>query len=300
MDKNRESWLQKLTESARSQIKAREEFDLTEGVLPGDRFLLRGVPDVPVSWVAILPNKDDPSLWYFVAADYFTYVGVCDVVADPIGDAAPLVLRCAHGLWIREADLPKELFVGRVDPALVDYASEKLQLMVTGELVGTPTAELIDVDLDYIEWAEQIDEAVSFLENRIQREVLIYPLVDLARDQQSQYAAGQSFAMAAASGDSISADDDSPLPRRSIVDDMFPGRLEITDDEDGLRAVYHPAEDERPEDLILVDGEQFVCNWGAPIGKRFLLDMAIPKTGEQISLTFSSGKTVRIDINHEA
>ena len=121
-------------------------------------------------FVAVLPNKDFPDMWYLVAADYQDFIGTCDIeVRDetlPVDDkrAVSLMLRTAHGFWARPRDLDWDL---RRDEVLaeywVDYACEKLACAVSGELVHTEEYEMTDWSPEYMMHCDMLDRIISGL-----------------------------------------------------------------------------------------------------------------------------------------
>lgn len=289
-----DAWLQKVVATTKNTLSHVSKSSKGEAVACGDRFIFKDACNIAVFWVAVRQNRDDPKLWYFVAADTMTYIGSSDVATDDHSGEAGLVLRCGNGLWLRETDLDKGVYLGRVESSVIDYATEKLQLMVMGELVGSPLAELTDIDSDYLDWIEQIHTAVFALENQIQRKRQIYSFrlqAPVTINVESD------FVMAAATGENIIVDDNAALQKRIIINEPFDGKLEISCDEDVLHFVYH-SEQAEPPVLVTVNERPFEGSWGDPVGGIYWLDQPITKTGELMDFVFAPGGTIQIDVSN--
>lgn len=301
MDKKRRERFESLIGLAQARLQKRPlvAFDNATGIQPGDRFLMPDGPDAQMSWVAILPNKDDSELWYIVAADQFSLVGTADVVVEGGDDAAQLVLRCGHGLWAKKTDLSPELYLGRIGEDFVDHAKEKLQSMVQGQLVGTADAELTDDDPAYLEWEEEISSIVEAIEHRIQRPKVSLSFrnadPDWKKHVKYDYAADHT-SMAASSGEGFGMVAESPDHPAIVINDVLPGSVVVLRDYAEILLQYFPLSDESPENVALVNGQNFECDWGdKPIQGPYLLSNRIPLSERGVEITFESGKTILIE-----
>lgn len=294
MDKQRRLWLDKKTEVARGRIVEFSDFTRKDRINRGDRYLFRCGPSNPVSWVAVFHVKDDPLLWYFVAADSFSFVGSCDVPVARDGDPTSLVLRCNHGMWIHLEDLPICVKLEKLGSEIISHAHEKLELLTKGELISTPNCHKTDEEEDYLAWCESIDRAANFLENLIHALPAEYVLG--LSGEPALECSTEAFALAAAGPEKHSdGNDDREVLRTSHETDAG-GTLEVTQAiaSDELDLAYRPKSDEQPELLFLVNGVPFQSSWGEKVGNLYLLDKSIPTVNGISTLTFGTGKQVRI------
>ena len=301
MDKQLRDRFESLVGEAKNRIENRStsSFDTTAGVQPGDRFLMPDGPDTPLTWVAILPNKDDASLWYVVAADQFSFVGSADVVVEGGADISDFVLRCGHGLWVKEFELIPDFYLGRVKESFVDHAKEKLQGMVQGQLASTKESEFTDDAPAYVEWSEEISSVIESIERRIQSEKVTLKFRDAQSDWQSlveyDFAADHS-ALAASSGVSFGMVAESSEETPLVYNDVLPGSIVIQRDYSGLLLQYYPIGDEEPDQIMLVNGGTFDGSWGSkPEHGPYLLSHRISFVETGVEVVFGSGKTIRIE-----
>ena len=136
-------------------------------VTPGDLFFFRTTDAVPVKWCVIFAHSRDPRLWFVVPADDFSLVGTRDVAVPPEADEGPLNLRCACGLWVHDEDLDISLRVGHLHFDYIEQVRDHLSRMLENDLPTVESLLDVDDDPDYLEWIEQLAEAVTALEDQL-------------------------------------------------------------------------------------------------------------------------------------
>jgi hypothetical protein len=176
-----------LTHHFRSELmhaaaRAREGMEAMEqvnGVRQGDSFFFSGRLELPVIWVALLPHACDPGVWYFVAADEFSAVGIGDVEVPERELLAPIVIRCHVGFWAHEQVVQREGFVGRLATTTVEDARARLQEMDTGDVLVTVVSRAVEKDAYYRQWIATLHE----LRKQIQERILTRPILLAPQDR---------------------------------------------------------------------------------------------------------------------
>ncbi len=263
----------------RSAAEAREkiaDIGTVSEIGSGDCFFIPESDDLPVRWVAVLQHKDNPSLWFLVAADEFSQVGTCDVEIPEANPMAPLVMRCNLGLWAHQDDIDLTRYVGRLDAESVSNARSRLSEMVRGEVPVTAHGVVAEANDDYREWMAELSVVCNDIETRMHAEpvVLYRPVFDTSWTELSivaEHRTDYSTSLAAdPTGEMLSAAD---VPPALALESKLPGELLLQRDGDEFDLVYFPSsQDDQPPRLAKavglkvkdgdwVMGPDGVCTW---------------------------------------
>jgi hypothetical protein len=123
---------------------------------PGDLFVVPEAGDAPVEW-ALLERRPENSDWFMaVPADTVSLAGSGDVEVPPGEPLAPLTLRCAHAVPLRERLLRRGWRTGALDPRTLAKALEALRAIEAKTYVASPLAEEVDRDPEYLDWIKDV------------------------------------------------------------------------------------------------------------------------------------------------
>lgn len=168
-----QSHIRREIENAVEHANARLASRPVGAIAAGDLFLFSATLGWPLKWMAVLRHPDDPALWYVIAADDNPAVGSLDVELAESHPQGPLVLRCGVGLWVHADDFEMEKRIGKLSDEYVDYARDRLALIVRGQVPSTDDCEIVDTDPDYLEWIDEARRASGFLEESIQADAVV-------------------------------------------------------------------------------------------------------------------------------
>jgi hypothetical protein len=247
-----------LRAAAASSRQSLAEIGSIHEVSSGDCFFFSESDDLPVRWVAALQHKDDPSMWFLVAADEFSQVGTCDIEVPDSSPMAPLVLRCNIGFWAHQDDVDLDRYVGRLDADSVADAKSRLSEMVHGQVPATLHGTIAEANDEYREWMAELSVVCEQIESRLQAEpvVLLKPIFDTSYTSLAivaEHHAEHSLNLAAdASGPTASESD---APPSLVLKSDLPGQLLLQRDGDEFDLVYYPASSEdQPPRLVSAAG----------------------------------------------
>lgn len=123
---------------------------------PGDLFVVPEAGGSPVEW-ALLERRPENSDWFMaVPADTVPLAGSGDVEVPPGEPLAPLTLRCAHAVPLRERLLRRGWRTGTLDPRTLAKALETLRAIEAKAYVASPLAEEVDRDPEYLDWIRDV------------------------------------------------------------------------------------------------------------------------------------------------
>jgi len=135
----------------------------------GDLFVLRQAGHLPVEWVVLerRPAMADGTagaastaaseVLLAVPADANPLAGSADFELPADSPAAPLTLRCGHGVWLAETHLDLACRTGRLgDEALLRARQVQAATIAGAPLAATPAQLEVDADPEYQEWAEKV------------------------------------------------------------------------------------------------------------------------------------------------
>lgn len=123
---------------------------------PGDLFVVPEAGDAPVEW-ALLERRPESSDWFMaVPADTVPLAGSGDVEVPPGEPLAPLTLRCAHAVPLRERLLRRGWRTGALEPRTLAKALETLRAIEAKTYVAPPLAEEVDRDPEYLDWIRDV------------------------------------------------------------------------------------------------------------------------------------------------
>ena len=123
---------------------------------PGDLFVLRATADLPVEW-AILERGAGGKL-LAVPADSGLSAGTADVEVPADAPGGPLSLRGRYGVWLDRAVFEPDLRSGALAPETVAEALRRVHQIESGTLAGSPLAEEVDADPEYVDWIRGVAE----------------------------------------------------------------------------------------------------------------------------------------------
>lgn len=123
---------------------------------PGDLFVLPATADLPVEW-AILDRGADGRL-LAVPADSGLPAGTADIEIPAGAPGGPLSLRCRYGVWLGAALFAPDLRSGTLAPETVAEALNRVRQIEAGTLEGSPLAEEVDADPEYVDWIRDVPE----------------------------------------------------------------------------------------------------------------------------------------------
>ncbi len=209
----------------------------------GDCFLFSESDDLPVRWVAVLRHKDDPEIWFLLAADEFSQVGTCDVEIAEANPMAPLVMRGNVGLWAHQDDIDLDRYVGRLDLESVADAKSRLSEMVHGEVPVTEHGMVAEANEDYRDWITVLSTVCQEIETRLQAEpvVLLQPVFDTSYTELSVVAERRAEYEASHAADaSGTSEPESDAPPSLALESSLPGQLLLQKDGDDFDLVYFP------------------------------------------------------------
>lgn len=242
----------------------------------GDCFFIPESDDLPVRWVAVLQHKDNPALWFLVAADEFSQVGTCDVEIPEVNPMAPLVMRCNVGFWIRQDDIDLERYVGRLDSDSVADVRSRLSEMVRGGVPLTEHGVVAEANDEYRDWMAELSIVCEQIEARLNADPveLLSPVFDtswtelsIVAEHRADY--GVSLAAAASGLPELNAE----APPALVLEGSLPGQLLLQRDGDDFDLVYFPmSEEDQPprvtkalglkvKDGHWAIGADGVCTW---------------------------------------
>ncbi len=210
----------------------------------GDCFLFPESDDLPVRWVAVLPHKDNPALWFLLAADEFSRVGTCDVEVPETSPMAPLALRCNVGLWANQDDIDLSRYVGRLDSESVANAKSRLSEMVRGMVPITEHGVVAEANEDYRDWVAELSIVCHAIETRLQAEpvVLLKPVFDTSYTELSivaEHRVDYGVNLAADANGPSGAESDAPPSL--VLDTTLSGKLLLQKDGGEFDLVYFPS-----------------------------------------------------------
>ena len=130
-------------------------------VSAGSLFIFKLPVEVPVQWCAIFQHPDNEELWFTVPADEFSLVGTKDVEVPEGTACGPLNLRCQSGVWIHANDFSTVKQVGEIEAIFVEQVQDRLSRIVSGDLPDASFLVGVESDPDYLEWIEELSEAVD-------------------------------------------------------------------------------------------------------------------------------------------
>jgi hypothetical protein len=136
---------------------------------PGDVFVLRQAGHLPVEWVVLErrpamadgsaadPPAAAPSMLLAVPADANPLAGSSDFELPADSPAAPLTLRCGHGVWLAETHFGLARRTGRLGDEALRRARQVQAATIAGApLAATPAQLEVDADPEYQEWVETV------------------------------------------------------------------------------------------------------------------------------------------------
>lgn len=256
----------------------------------GDCFFIPESDDLPVRWVAVLQHKDNPSLWFLVAADEFSQVGTCDVEIPEANPVAPLVMRCNVGVWAHKDDIDLTRYIGRLDSESVAGARSRLSEMVRGEVPITEHGIVAEGNDEYRDWMAELSDIAGQIESRMHSEpvVLHNPVFDsswtdlaIVVEHRPDYVTD--LAADAAGLQKPTAD----APPALAIESSLPGQLLLQRDGDGFDLVYFPtSEEDRPPKLTNAVGLQVKHgHWEIGADGVYTWSQPLPMSGGHISFT---------------
>lgn len=237
---------------AREHITGRKTFDK---LAAGDSFLFAESYDLPVRWVCILPHVDNPSLWYFVAADEYSETGTCDIQLPESHLWSPLTLRCSVGFWAHCDDLNANDYLGRLEDESIEDARNRLSEMIVGQVPITVHGQIAEASEDYREWIAELAAFAEQIEARLQAEPVVLAKVDfdsawlhhsLVAEKRTDY-----VALAA---DAVGPQEPVKPALAQILPSKLAGVLLLLRDGSEFDLVYYPAVDEQPPRLMFANG----------------------------------------------
>lgn len=123
---------------------------------PGDLFVLPAMADIPVEW-AILERGTGVKL-LAVPADAGMPAGTADVEVLADAPGGPLSLRCRFGVWLDGTIFEPRLRSGVLAPETVTQALHRFRQVEAGNLKGSPLAEEVDADPEYVDWIRDVPQ----------------------------------------------------------------------------------------------------------------------------------------------
>jgi hypothetical protein len=262
---------------------ARKSIDSMEAITEvssGDCFLFAESDDLPLRWVAVLRHKDDPAIWFLLAADEFAKVGTCDIEIPESNPMAPLIMRGNVGLWAHQDDIDLDRYVGRLDSESVADAKSRLSEMVNGEVPVTEHGMVAEANEDYRDWIAELTTVCQEIETRLQAEpvVLLRPVFDTSYTELSVVAECRAVYDTSLAADANgTSDSESDAPPSLALKSSLPGQLLLQKDGDDFDLVYFPGSpDDHPPRLVRaaglsvnegewLAGADGVCTWTQPL-----------------------------------
>ena len=227
-------------------------------VVLGDCFLFHESDDLPVRWVAVLPHKDNSSLWFLLAADEFEKVGTCDVEIPDSAPMSPLVLRCNIGFWADQDDIDLERYVGRLDTDSVADARSRLSEMVHGRVPVTESGVITEANDDYRQWISDLGGVAERIEVRLQSEpvVLRSPVFDTTWTDLSLVAESRlEYGVSLAADATGQQDNTSEIPPALVLQCKLLGQLLLLREGAEFDLVYYPvAKEDQPPAVMKASG----------------------------------------------
>lgn len=135
---------------------------------PGCFFVFNMPVEVPVQWFTAMQHPDDEKLWFAIAGDNFPTVGTRDVEIPDTAECGPINLRCQFGVWIHADDFTNAIHFGETDTIFVEQVRDRLSRMRKGDLPTDPTIVEADSDPDYLEWMDELADAVYAFETQLE------------------------------------------------------------------------------------------------------------------------------------
>ena len=123
---------------------------------PGDLFVLPATADVPVEW-AILDRGTGGKL-LAVPADSGPPAGSADVEVPAGAPGGPLSLRCRFAARLEGTLFESDRRSGFLAPETVAEALHRVRQIESGTLEGSPLAEEVDADPEYVDWIREVPE----------------------------------------------------------------------------------------------------------------------------------------------
>jgi hypothetical protein len=123
---------------------------------PGDLFVLPATADIPVEW-AILERGTGGKL-LAVPADSGPPAGTADVEVPTDAPGGPLSLRCRFAARLDGALFESDQRSGFLAPETVAEALHRVRQIESGTLEGSPLAEEVDADPEYVDWLREVPE----------------------------------------------------------------------------------------------------------------------------------------------
>lgn len=245
--------LRHAADEAREHVKTIQP---VSSVNAGDSFLFSESLDHPVRWVAIVKHKDNPSLWFLVAADDFPFAGSCDIELPESNPMAPLVLRCSVGFWAHADDVELDRYVGRLNNDTVADAKNRLSEMVHGDVPVTESGIITDRDSEYVDWISEIAHLAEQIESRLQSEPVLLRMTtsDTSWTKRALVAEKQGEQMSLAA-DAAGQQPPAEIPPGIVLPSELPGVMVLQRDGDKLDLVYFPSsDDDSPRALTFASG----------------------------------------------
>lgn len=122
----------------------------------GDLFVLPATANLPVEW-AILDRGTGGKL-LAVPADSGPPAGTADVSVPDNAPGGPLSLRCRYAVWLDATLFEPGLRSGTLAPEAVAEALDRIGQIEDGTLKGSPLAEEVDADPEYVDWLRDVPE----------------------------------------------------------------------------------------------------------------------------------------------
>ncbi|HEX6901115.1 MAG TPA: hypothetical protein VF789_15430 [Thermoanaerobaculia bacterium] len=151
--------LEKLAAQARERaLGLKAELERRRGLPagPGDLFVLPATAGLPVEW-AVLERAADGKL-LVVPADAGPPAGTADVEVPADAPGGPLSLRCRFGTWLDGALFEPGRRSGVLAPETVAEALRRFRQVESGTLAGSPLAEEVDAEPEYVDWIREVPE----------------------------------------------------------------------------------------------------------------------------------------------
>jgi hypothetical protein len=121
---------------------------------PGDLFVLPATADLPVEW-AVLERGTGGKL-LAIPVDSGPPAGTADVEVPADAPGGPLGLRCRFGAWLDGALFEPGRRSGVLAPETVAEALHRVRQIESGTLEGSPLAEEVDADPEYVDWIREV------------------------------------------------------------------------------------------------------------------------------------------------
>ena len=253
---------------------------------------------LPLEFMAVMQHRQDKALWYAVPADTHMLVGSNDIEIPSSAACGSLVLRCGQGLWIHENDFPLGRPTGTVPEQYIDDVRDRLATIVAGTTIVSSHAKAVEQDPDYEAWISWI----GFVSDKLEQMLHIEPqVVSIAADFTEAGIPGvtaseSSYALAADSGPSQSAESPPSLPPRIWEHDLEDpaGTLRIYFYEDSNQLIISYRGESHPPTLRVAGSDVLPGQWDQAAEGLFHWSEPIAIENEPLELLFAGR---RLELN---